>query len=74
MQVPTPGDASFGACLLAGTGVGIFADVKDAVAKCLHVDRTITPDPVAAARYDHLFGCYRKIHDALAPVYRMRKE
>ena len=74
VQVPTPGDASFGACLLAGTGVGIFADVKDAVAKCLHVDRTITPDPVAAARYDHLFGCYRKIHDALAPVYRMRKE
>ena len=74
VAVPTPGDASFGACLLAGTGIGIFADVKDAVAKCLHIDRTIAPDPVAAAKYDHLFTCYRRIHDALAPVYTQRKE
>ena len=73
VAVPTPGDASFGACLLAGTGIGLFADVKDAVAKCLHVDRTIDPDPVAAAQYDHLYTCYKRIHDALAPVYSMRK-
>ena len=74
VAVPTPGDASFGACLLAGTGIGIFSDVKDAVDKCLHIDRTIVPDPSIAARYDHLFTCYRRIHDALAPVYGMRKE
>ena len=74
VAVPTPGDASFGACLLAGTGIGLFADVKDAVAKCLHIDRTITPAPAAAAKYDHLFTCYRRIHDALAPVYTQRKE
>ena len=72
VAVPVPGDASFGACLLAGTGVGIFSDVKDAVARCLHIDRTITPDADAARQYDRLFHCYRKIHDALAPVYRMR--
>ena len=74
VAVPTPGDASFGACLLAGTGIGIFADVKAAVAHCLHVDRTIRPDPATAAKYDHLFACYRRIHDALAPVYRPLKE
>ena len=74
VAVPTPGDASFGACLLAGTGVGVFADVRDAVAKCLNVDRTIQPDAAAAAKYDHLFTCYRRIHDALAPVYRPMKE
>ena len=73
VAVPTPGDASFGACLLAGVGIGLFSDVKDAVAKCLRVDRTVSPDPSAAARYDHLFGCYRALHDALAPVYRQRK-
>ena len=73
VAVPTPADASFGACLLAGTGIGVFSDVKDAVAKCLHIDRTIVPDPSAAAKYDHLFTCYRRIHDALEPVYRMRK-
>ena len=74
VAVPTPGDASFGACLLAGAGTGIFSDVKDAVAKCLHIDRTIAPDSAAAAKYDHLFTCYRRIHDALAPVYTQRKE
>ena len=74
VAVPTPGDASFGACLLAGTGIGLFADVKDAVEKCLHIDRTIAPDPEAAAKYDHLFTCYRRLHDALAPVYTQRKE
>ena len=69
VAVPTPGDASFGACLLAGTGIGVFGDVKEAVAKCLHVERTIAPDSAAAAQYDCLFERYRRIHDALAPVY-----
>ena len=74
VAVPQPGDASFGACLLAGTGIGVFTDVKDAVSKCLHIDRTLAPDPEAAAQYDHLFTCYRRLHDALAPVYTQRKE
>ena len=72
--VPKPGDASFGACLLAGTGIGVFPDVKAAVAKCLRIDRTVEPDPAAAVKYDHLFTCYRRIHDALAPTYVQRKE
>ena len=69
VAVPVPGDASFGACLLAGTGVGLFKDVKEAVAKCLRIDRTISPDPDAAAKYDRLFAKYLKVHDALAPAY-----
>ena len=71
VAVPTPGDASFGACLLAGVGIGLFADVKDAVAKCLHIDRTIEPDATSAAAYDRLFTNYRRLHDALAPIYGM---
>ena len=70
VAVPTPGDASFGACLLAGVGIGVFADVKAAVAKCLHIDRKIDPEPKAAAIYEGLFVRYRQLHDALAPVYR----
>jgi xylulokinase len=72
VAVPEPGDASFGACLLAGTGIGMFADVKDAVAKCLKISRRIEPDGSAATEYARLFACYRRIHDALAPVYRPR--
>ena len=73
VAVPEPGDASFGACLLAGAGIGLFSDVKDAVVKCLKIGRKVEPDPSTAAQYDHLFTCYRRIHDALAPVYRPRK-
>ena len=74
VAVPAPGDASFGACLLAGVGTGLFPDVKSAVVKCLRMDRTVGPDPAAAAKYDRLFACYRRIHDALASVYKQRKE
>ncbi len=74
VSVPTPGDASFGACLLAGVGIGLFADVKDAVEKCLKLDRTISPDPSAAAKYERLFARYRAIHDALAPIYAQRTD
>jgi len=74
VAVPEPGDASFGSCLLAGAGIGLFSDVKAAVAKCLRIDRTVEPDPAAAVKYDHLFTCYRRIHDALAPIYSARKE
>jgi len=73
VAVPSPADASFGSCLLAGVGIGVFPDVKAAVAKCLKIDREIRPNADDAAKYDHLFGCYRKIHDALETVYRQRK-
>ena len=72
VAVPVPGDASFGACLLAGVGAGVFADVKEAVAKSLHIDRTVEPEPESAREYDRLFRCYKKLHDALAPIYRQR--
>jgi len=69
LQVPSPGDASFGSALIAGTGVGIFKDSRDAVRRCLKVDREVRPDPASAAKYRELFRYYKEIHDALAPVY-----
>ena len=69
VAVPEPGDASFGAALLAGVGIGLFRDAREAVARCLRIGRTIEPDPAAAAAYAALFERYRAIHDALAPVY-----
>ena len=69
VQLPTPGDASFGAALLAGTGAGVFADGKEAVTQCLHCDRTVAPDPELAAFYAKKFQTYRAIHDAMADVY-----
>ena len=69
VAVPSPGDASFGAALLAGVGTGVFRDAKDAVARCLRIDRRLEPDPATAAQYAALFHRYRAVHDALAPLY-----
>ena len=72
VQIPTPGDASFGSALLAGTGAGVFADSKDAVRKCLHIDREIAPDEKLAEFYSKGFSEYREIHDAMARIYAKR--
>ena len=69
LQIPLPGDASFGTALLAGTGAGVFPDVREAVRRCFHIDREVRPDPETAAYYDKAFHTYHRLHDALAPVY-----
>ena len=74
LVIPRPGDASFGAALLAGTGAGVFSDSAEAVKRCLHLDRTLEPDAENAARYKELFAKSKRIHDALAPVYAYMKK
>ena len=70
VAVPEPGDASFGAALLAGVAAGFFRDARDAVARRLRIGRTVEPEPAEAAQYAELFARYRAVHDALAPVYQ----
>ena len=72
VQIPTPGDASFGTALLAGTGAKVFADSTEAVKKCLHLDRKLEPDAELAEFYAQEFKTYKAIHDALQPVYAQR--
>ena len=72
VQIPTPGDASFGTALLAGTGAGVFANSTEAVKKCLHLDRQIQPDAELAEFYAQGFKTYQAVHDALQPIYAKR--
>lgn len=62
-------DSSFGSAMLAGIAKGVFESPEDAVRKCVRVTGTVTPDPENTARYSEIFARYKKIHDALAPVY-----
>lgn len=73
VELPSPGDASFGTALLAGTGVGIYPDCRSAVRVCLAISRRIEPDPALSAKYAERFETYRAVHDALAPIYRGMK-
>ncbi len=65
-------DSSLGSAMLAGVAVGVFKDVNDAVKKCVkHVDITY-PNIDNTKKYRKVFEQYKKIHDALAPIYAER--
>lgn len=62
--------AAVGAALLAGVGVGVYADVADAVAQAVrYADAVVTPNPEHATRYASLAGTYAALYPALAPTY-----
>lgn len=53
---------AYGAALLAGVGIGHFADVNDAVKRCVRIVETIQPDSAAVARYDQVYAIYRTMY------------
>lgn len=65
--LPRTVDASYGAALLAGVGVGIFAD-EQAAAACAEVIATATPDPGRVAYYEQLFALYKQAQAGLEQV------
>ena len=61
-------DASFGAALVAGIGVGVFASPAAAVADCVRLVESNSPDPVRHAFYTKLFAIYKDAQAALAGI------
>jgi xylulokinase len=60
--------SAFGAALLAGVRAGVFADVQEAVSRCVRVRERIEPDPDWVAAYEHGYGRYRLLYPALLPL------
>ena len=65
-------DSSLGSAMLAGIAVGVFKDANDAVSKCVKEVDITYPTPENTAKYHKVFETYKKIHDALAPIYNER--
>ncbi|MCX7027378.1 MAG: FGGY family carbohydrate kinase [Spirochaetes bacterium] len=61
--------SSLGSAMLAGVAMGVFDTLADSVKKCVCVKETVVPDKERHAIYLERFAIYKKIHDALAPVY-----
>ncbi len=62
-------DSSLGSAMLAGLAVGVFENAQDCVNKCVkELDITI-PNLANTEKYRQVFEKYKKIHDALAPIY-----
>ena len=65
-------DSSLGSAMLAGIAAGVFEDVSDAVNKCVKEKDITYPNPENTEKYRKIFETYKKIHDALAPIYNER--
>jgi xylulokinase len=57
--------SAFGAALLGGVAGGVFADVPDAVARCVRVTDVVEPDPAWRDAYAALLPRYRALYPAL---------
>ncbi|MCU1391847.1 MAG: xylB [Ilumatobacteraceae bacterium] len=66
--LPANGDASFGAAVLAGVGIGVFADVHDAAAHCCRIVSSHEPDEDAHDRYSDFFDVYTDARVALTAI------
>lgn len=63
--------AALGAALLAGVGVGEFADFDQACQSGVHYsDQTYLPRPAVIDRYRAQAECYLKLYPALAEIFR----
>ncbi len=53
---------ALGAAMLAGVGVGLYADLADAAERVVRFERTIDPDPVAGVVYDEQFARWSAVY------------
>ena len=60
--------SAYGAALLGGVAGGMFADVPDAVARCVRVRTTVEPDPAWQAAYEEIYPRFRALYPALDTV------
>ncbi len=68
VTVNTTEGAAYGAALLAGTGAGAWPDVDAACQACITLTGSTQPRPEAAARYEELYGQYRRLYPALKEI------
>ena len=69
LELPSSADASFGAALIAGLGVGIFSNEADAVKQTLRIESRHEPEPSLVQEYGEGFATYKEIQRSLAPIH-----
>ena len=68
IKQPGNGDASFGAALVAGLGIGAFASPQDAVTRCARLRAEARPDPGHQETYARLFSLYDEARRRLTDI------
>jgi xylulokinase len=60
--------SAYGAAILGGVAGGVFADVTEAVDRCVRVRATVEPDPGWQAAYEETYARFRALYPALDTV------
>jgi xylulokinase len=72
ISVPAVAEAAaLGAAIVAGIGIGTFADAEDAVARAVRPGVTFIPDPARHAAYRELRERYELVHACLEPAFEV---
>lgn len=70
IKVPSSDTATtLGAAILAGVGVGVYRDFKEAVRRTVQITRVHEPDMKAHQIYQQYFEVYLEIYDALKEIF-----
>ena len=62
-------DSSYGAALLGLCGLGVYKDINEAQQGADFEETCLNPDEEIQAIYQSVFEIYRKIQQAMQPVY-----
>lgn len=71
---PQNDDSSFGDALLAGVGVGLFADEISAVKHCNRIKKTYQPNMENHAKYQQYFEIYQEVVASCTPIWDKLKD
>jgi sugar (pentulose or hexulose) kinase len=74
MRIPRGSEfGTLGAAVAAGIGIGLFDGYEDAVRRSVRVERSYTPRPEVAGRYQGLYHLYRDLVTALETFWEKRE-
>lgn len=68
LDSPSQHATTVGAAILAGTAIGLFANLSDGISRLERLD-TVQPDPVLVTQYESLFGIYRQLYPSLKDTF-----
>ena len=57
-----------GSCMLAGTAIGLYGDLREAAKVFVKERITYTPDPAKATQYRKYYNAYRSVYNAVRPI------
>ena len=69
VKKPENAESSFGGALLAGVGIGAFANELEAAKRCIRMKQVYKPIQNNHDKYDQIFAIYKEIAETSAPIW-----